>query len=268
MKDVSLYEQVAPLEKNFPVKFGKQEGKCYLHWHEHLELLYFLTAGEAFCGDVTYSLDAGDLLVINSGELHATYRGCFYCMRLSPAFFADVHFEGVLITPHVTGDGKVGEYIRAIAEEKERDAAGADLGIKAYAYLLMRHLLCRYRTDSLTAERARAEKNKASRVGEIVAYIGYNAHEPITTASIAAAFHMDEHYLCRLFKSQMGVPPGKYINIYRIEKAQALLRNTELSVTDIALAVGFDDASYFARIFKKQTGLTPREYKKKTASLH
>ena len=263
MKDVSLYEQVAPLEKNFPVKFGRKDGKCYLHWHEHMELLYFLTEGEAFCGDVTYIADVGDLLVVNPGELHATYRGSFYCMRLSPAFFADVHFDGVLITPRVPCDGQVGEYICAIAEEKERDALGADLRIKAYAYLLMHHLLCNYRTDSLTAERARAEKNKASRVGEIVAYIGHNAHEPITTASLAAIFHMDEHYFCRLFKSQMGVPPGKYINTYRIEKAEALLRNTDMSITDIALAVGFEDASYFARIFKKQTGLTPREYKKK-----
>ncbi len=263
MKDVSLYEQVAPLEKNFPVKFGIREGKCYLHWHEHMELLYFLTEGEVFCGEVTYTLNAGDLLVVNSGELHATYRGSFYCMRLNPSFFADVHFDGVLITPHVVRDERVEEYIRAIAEAKEGDVEGADLQIKGYAYLLVRHLLCSYRTDSLTAERALAEKNKASRVGEIVTYIGYNAHEPITTASLAAAFHMDEHYLCRLFKSQMGVPPGKYINAYRVEKAEALLRNTDLCITDVALAVGFDDASYFARIFKKQTGLTPREYKKK-----
>ena len=59
----------------------------------------------------------------------------------------------------------------------------------------------------------------------------------------------------------MGMPPMQYVNSYRIEKAQTLLKNTDRSITDIALAVGFDDASYFARIFKKQTGMTPREYK-------
>jgi AraC-like DNA-binding protein len=59
----------------------------------------------------------------------------------------------------------------------------------------------------------------------------------------------------------MGMPPTQYLNGYRVEKAQTLLKNTDRSITDIALAVGFDDASYFARIFKKQTGMTPREYK-------
>ena len=138
MKDILLYEQVAPLARNFPVKFGLREGKCYLHWHEHMELLYYLTEGEVFCGDVTYSLAAGELLVVNPGELHATYSGRFYCMRLNPSFFADVRFDGVLITPHIKKDGTVEEHIRAIAEEYASDAAGADMQIKAYAYLLVR----------------------------------------------------------------------------------------------------------------------------------
>ena len=94
MKDISLYERVAPLEKNFPVKFSLHTGGCYLHWHEHLELLYYLSDGErVFCGDTTYDVRAGDLIIVNPGELHATYGGTFYCMRLSPAFFADVRFE-------------------------------------------------------------------------------------------------------------------------------------------------------------------------------
>ena len=59
----------------------------------------------------------------------------------------------------------------------------------------------------------------------------------------------------------MGKPPMHYLNEYRVEKACALLENTTYSVTDAALAVGFDDASYFARVFKKQMGVSPRSYK-------
>lgn len=262
MKDLSLYERVAPLEKNFPVKFSLQKGSCYLHWHEHLELLYFLSDGErVFCGDVTYKVDKGDLIVVNSGELHATYGGSFYCMRLSPAFFSDVSFDNVLFSPLIEKDGAVGKYFSGIARVKEGEPIGGDMEIKALAYQLVAYLLRNYRTDSLSEGRVLAEKNKASRVGEIVKFIAYNCHERISTASLAELFHLDEHYLCRLFKSQMGVPPMQYVNSYRIEKAQALLKNTDRSITDIALAVGFDDASYFARVFKKCTGLTPREYK-------
>ncbi|MBE6567525.1 MAG: AraC family transcriptional regulator [Ruminococcaceae bacterium] len=263
MKDLSLYERVAPLEKNFPVKFSLQKGNCYLHWHEHLELLYFLSDGGAFCGDTTYRVSAGDLIVVNSGELHATYSGRFYCMRLSPAFFADVAFENVLLSPLVAKDATVENCFSEIARVKDAEPVGGDMEIKALSYRLVCHLLRNYRTEGLSGEKVLAEKNKASRVGEIVKYIAHNCHERITTASLASLFHLDEHYLCRLFKSQMGVPPMQYVNSYRIEKAQTLLKNTDRSITDIALAVGFDDASYFARIFKKYTGQTPREYKTK-----
>ena len=262
MKDISLYERVAPLEKNFPVKFSLHTGSCYLHWHEHLELLYYLSDGErVFCGDTTYDVRAGDLIVVNPGELHATYGGTFYCMRLSPAFFADVRFEDVLLKPLVSGDARIGACFEALARVKKEDPLGGDMEIKAHAYSLICHLLRCYRTETLSLERSLTEKNKASRVGEIVKYIAHNCHEHITTASLAALFHLDEHYLCRLFKSQMGMPPTQYLNGYRVEKAQTLLKNTDRSITDIALAVGFDDASYFARIFKKHTGVTPREYK-------
>lgn len=263
MKDITLYERIAPLEKNFPVKFSYNTGGCYLHWHEHLELLYFLSDGGVFCGDTTYRVSAGDLIVVNSGELHATYDGRFYCMRLSPTFFADVAFENVLLTPLVKKDAEVEKCFFEIARVKDTEPVGGDMEIKALAYRLVCHLLRSCRTESLSREKVLAEKNKASRVGEIVKYIAHNCHEHITTASLSSLFHLDEHYLCRLFKSQMGVPPMQYVNGYRIEKAQALLKNTDRSITDVALAVGFDDASYFARIFKKHTGLTPREYKTK-----
>lgn len=264
VQDPSLYERVAPLDKNFPVKFALHYGACYLHWHEHMELLYFLSDGDkVFCGDAVYTLRAGDVLVVNPNALHATYAGRFYCMRLSPAFFADIRFEGVLITPHIAKDDVITECFTAIARAKEENRLGSDMRIKAEAYRLLSHLVENYRTESLSDGRMISEKNKASRVGDIVRYMTDHCHERITTATLAEHFHIDEHYLCRLFKSQMGKPPMQYLNEYRVEKACALLENTAYSVTDAALAVGFDDASYFARVFKKQTGVSPRNYRKK-----
>ena len=97
--------------------------------------------------------------------------------------------------------------MKKIARVKDAEPVGGDMEIKALSYRLVRHLLRNYRTEGLSGEKVLAEKNKASRVGEIVKYIAHNCHERITTASLASLFHLDEHYLCRLFKSQMGVPP-------------------------------------------------------------
>lgn len=265
MNDIQLYERVAPMEKNFPVKFSLHEGGCYLHWHEHMELLYFLSGGDkVFCNNTTYTAKAGDLIVINPNELHATYTGRCYCMRISPAFFADVRFDGALLRSHISGDETVAASFARIARAKEMDGYGSDMEIKGETYHLVTYLLRNYRVEFATAEEMLIEKNKASRVREMVIYMTHNCHEHITTAALAARFHLDEHYLCRLFKGQTGSPPMQYLNAYRVEKAKALLKSTNQSITAVALAVGFDDPSYFARLFKRMTGVTPREYKQKS----
>lgn len=264
MNDILLYERVAPLEKNFPIKFSVHKGRCFLHWHEHLELLYYLSDGDkVFCGEKTYTVHEGDLVVVNPNILHATYSGRFYCMRIAPSFFADVRFDGALIEPHIVKDPTVANSIAQIARAKEAGDVGSDMEIKGEAYRLISYLLRNFRAESLSDGETNTEKNKATRVREIVLYMTHNCHEHITTASLAERFHLDEHYLCRLFKGQMGAPPMQYLNAYRVERAKALLTNTDRSVTDIALAVGFDDPSYFARIFKRVLGVTPREYKGK-----
>ena len=264
MNDILLYEHVAPLEKNFPIKFSIHEGKSYLHWHEHLELLFYLSDGDkVFCGEKTYTASAGDLIVVNPSELHATYSGRFYCMRISPSFFADVRFDGILIEPHIVKDAAVASSIAQIARVKDADDVGSDMEIKGETYRLIAYLLRNYRTQPQQDEKAVSKKNKANRVRELLLYMTHSCHEHITTAALAERFHLDEHYLCRLFKGEMGMPPMQYLNAYRIERAKSLLQNTDRSITDIALAVGFDDPSYFARLFKRISGMTPREYKQK-----
>ena len=56
----------------------------------------------------------------------------------------------------------------------------------------------------------------------------------------------------------MGI--SEYITKRKISKAKELLKTKNLSVIQVALAVGYDDVSYFIRIFKKQTGMTPKKY--------
>lgn len=71
----------------------------------------------------------------------------------------------------------------------------------------------------------------------------------------------NEHYFCHFFKNATSQSPSEYINHYRIEKALTLLNNTDISVTEIAMNVGFNDPNYFTRTFKKYTGKTPSEYR-------
>ena len=71
---------------------------------------------------------------------------------------------------------------------------------------------------------------------------------------------MGETYYRSIFQSVFGVPPTRYIQQYRVEKAKTLLVNSAGSVEEIALAVGFANSSYFCKVFKATAGMTPSEF--------
>ena len=72
---------------------------------------------------------------------------------------------------------------------------------------------------------------------------------------------MSGGYLSRRFKQEVGVTLTEYVNQKRIERAEALLKVTELPVSEVAAAVGILDGNYFSRLFRKQTGMSPSKYR-------
>lgn len=73
---------------------------------------------------------------------------------------------------------------------------------------------------------------------------------------------IDRSYLYRLFKEKMGVSPKKYIMEYKLKTAAKLLRETNLSVGQVALSTGFDDQLYFSTAFRNYYGISPTKYRK------
>jgi transcriptional regulator GlxA family with amidase domain len=65
-----------------------------------------------------------------------------------------------------------------------------------------------------------------------------------------------------IFKTQTGLTPNDYLQRARVEKAQEQLRQTNLSVTQIALATGFSSGQYFSTVFARYTGVSPTAFRK------
>ena len=59
----------------------------------------------------------------------------------------------------------------------------------------------------------------------------------------------------------MGVSFSNYLNKIRIEQSKLLLKNTDFSIVEIAMEVGFEDQSYFSKVFKNLTKMTPKQYR-------
>ncbi|MBR2384941.1 MAG: helix-turn-helix transcriptional regulator [Clostridia bacterium] len=97
---------------------------------------------------------------------------------------------------------------------------------------------------------------------EIIDYVNLHYNEKITLDEIAFLFNTNRSAFCNQFKMHTGYTFINYIANRKIEKTKELFLTSNLSISQIAQALNFDDVAYFCRFFKKQTGLTPKEYKK------
>ncbi len=94
-----------------------------------------------------------------------------------------------------------------------------------------------------------------------VQYIQQNYADKITIQDIADHIRIHPSYLSAIFRKHLNQSVNSYINFHRINVAKQLLRNTDSSITDIALLTGFYDSQHFLKTFKKNTGHTPSEYR-------
>ena len=96
----------------------------------------------------------------------------------------------------------------------------------------------------------------------VLLYINDNLASPIATHALARMMHLHPNYFSNAFTHRFGISPRQYITQRRIHQAQILLWNTDLTLTQIARKVGYEDHCYFARVFRKQAQITPGQYRK------
>ena len=96
----------------------------------------------------------------------------------------------------------------------------------------------------------------------VTAYIEEHLAEAISLATLARLVGLSPYYFCRAFKQSLGMPPHRYHNSRRIERAKLLLAEPAPSVTDIGMTVGYSETSSFTAAFHKTTGVTPTAYRR------
>jgi AraC-like DNA-binding protein len=85
--------------------------------------------------------------------------------------------------------------------------------------------------------------------------------EPLDVPSVAAVAHVSEAHFIRTFKAVFGETPNRYLQRRRVERSMFLLRETDRSVTDVCLDVGFTSLGTFSRMFREIVGETPSQYR-------
>jgi AraC-like DNA-binding protein len=99
------------------------------------------------------------------------------------------------------------------------------------------------------------------RVEKIIEMMRDDVHGELSLAEFAQSVNLSIWRLSHIFKSDVGMPPIKYLRLLRMERAKGLLESSFLSVKEIAYQVGVNDESHFVRDFKSTYGYSPAIYR-------
>lgn len=120
-----------------------------------------------------------------------------------------------------------------------------------------------YRFLALLADRA-ASKGKAEATGRVTGLLSDSDFDPfdpsVNAQSIAERAGKSRFSTRRWFKEELGVSPKPYLDALRLQRAYALLRESDLPIKDVAAAAGFANANYFAKFFRRKTGFSPSKF--------
>lgn len=100
-------------------------------------------------------------------------------------------------------------------------------------------------------------------VRQAMAYIHTHYTDSLARDEIAEKIGISPDYLTDCFRQELGITPITYIRRYRVRQACELLRNTDQSITEIAMNVGFSESAHFSHTFLREMGVTPRAYRLK-----
>lgn len=144
--------------------------------------------------------------------------------------------------------------------ELQQGYTGNKLYVESLANVLAVHLIRKYTTTQPPLPTF-AGGLPQRQLLQILEYIDVHLHQDINLADLAALLGISPFHLSRQFKQSLGIPPYQYLLQQRIERAKQLLKQSDRSITDIALQCGFNSHSHLTKQFRQLTGVTPKAYR-------
>lgn len=268
MRDISLYEKKIINDEEFPVQIVfnhiRKPGVYFQpHWHEHIELHYIMEGqGIISCNQTPYSVQSGNIVIVNSNELHEgisqveVYDSMVVIFRLD-SFSKEVADFNAIFQSLIPEDVVLKDLLETIYHENLEKSLGYKLAMRGKIYELLSYLLRNYVIQNLTDRENMKRIQNLTRLNTVLKYIQDNYTDTITVAELAVLIHLSEYRFCHLFKESIGKSPLNYINEVRLTNAHRLLELKEMTIAEVAAAVGFQDYNNFGRLFRKFFGYPP-----------
>ena len=243
------------------------------HWHNSLELIY-ISEGHMDVGvnDKMYSMHAGDLLIINSANLHYTQvydlstvnftlQIPYSLLKTHVPDYDYLHFQG----PNQDGLLNGSKYhellcshIVALQKLISSQEFGYSVKYNSILFDIIHILLNNYSSVRNSSEKKRDEWLH-ERNTQIINYVNAHYAQPITLEDGARILSLNSEYFCRYFKKNFGKTFIEYVNSVRLSHIHDDLLNTNHSVSELMELHGFVNYRTFIKMFRAAYGCTPAQ---------
>jgi len=244
------------------------------HSHGKMMEICFLEQGEQtyFVGEERFDLNGGDVFVTYPGEKHGTGpspegKGVLYWMLLNmpnakerflslDSAAARQLTNAILKMParRFKANDSIGRTLRHIFTVYDRNG-------NPLRKIELQNLLLRLLLDVIEASHKSQHVVTPVILG-VQEYVDRNIDSVFTVRQLARLTGLSETRFKSRFKAETGIPPADYVMRKKIDRAQLLFQSEDVSVTEVAMRLGFSTSHYFATVFRRYTGQTPSQFRK------
>jgi AraC-like DNA-binding protein/mannose-6-phosphate isomerase-like protein (cupin superfamily) len=270
-----------------PTCFSDRQYSPPLTWHEYLEVFVPVEGQcQVQVGRSMVELAAGDVLVMDNLKLHALRKFEGRRLRVVVIRFLPelIYSAGSLATdhlfcvpfyhqvegqPHVLrGTERQAAFVHAALAhllECYYDSSGppySHAGTKVFFLQVLYYLAKRFQVSETLYSEYLLHRDRSHRLRKLFDYTALHYGEKITVSEAAALVGMSRRRFLSVFKTMADMTWVKYLNEVRLTNAARLVKQTTLSIAEIAAQVGYSDQSYMNRRFHQRFGHTPLELRK------
>ena len=247
------------------------------HWHTSVEIFAVLDGRLSFfLNEEEYPLEAGELIIINSNEIHSIHapeKNETVVLQIPLKQFEDyftaqrfIRFksaarQGRDKTAKIPDNRKLAFFIEELYKVYTTREVGWEFRIMALYYNILFLLVKDYR-ESEAARKEIQDSRRLDALSKITTYMREHYTEDLKLSDLAALFGYSDAYLSRMFKKYARVNFKSYLQEIRMAYAYRELMNTDHTISEIALDNGFADSRAFSKEFRKRYGILPSELKR------
>ena len=285
----TAHEEKTYIENGLPLQFlchmqyNKKGTSISAHFHNYIEIIYAIDGeNEVWLNDSHFSFSTGDLVLINSRDVHSFLcgDGCYLVLRFEPELLygsPQSAIELKYILPFILNSFEhqtvfksdelkksgIPQRIFEIYEENNKKNYGYELAVKTRINEVFLWFLRYWHGRNINIDlNLAARESAARRLQDVFIYVSNNYDSEITAQDMAELCNMSYSYFSRMFKKIMKKSFSEYLTYVRISEAEKLLITSDMNITEIAMQVGFSTSSYFIQQFKNIKMISPKQYRK------